>query len=298
MLSESLISEIQAGFAANEEKSSFRGNLPVLPSQDKVTQILGLLRSLLFPDFFPPNTACFWPLVQGEAAIIELTGSALEEQIYLALQNEVDTKESPSSRKQRAMDITSDFMRELPRLQALLTIDMEAIFDGDPAAKSYAEIIFSYPSFQAIIIHRLAHLLWLAQVPLLPRMMSEFAHQQTGIDIHPGAQIGRAFCIDHGTGIVIGETAQIGNHVKLYQGVTLGALSLAEGRGLADIKRHPTVEDYVTLYANSTVLGGKTVIGAHSIIGGGVFLTKSVAPHTKVLAESSDLILTEIQVDS
>ena len=168
----------------------------------------------------------------------------------------------------------------LPALREILLRDAEATLAADPAAQGLAEVISSYPGFYATAMHRLAHALHMRGVPRLPRLLSEYAHRQTGVDIHPGARIGRAFCIDHGTGIVIGETAQIGNHVQIYQGVTLGALSVTKSQ--QGLKRHPTIEDYVVLYANATILGGSTVIGTRSIIGGNVWLTESVPSHSRV----------------
>jgi serine O-acetyltransferase len=176
--------------------------------------------------------------------------------------------------------IVEGFFDELPEIRRMLSLDMQANFRGDPAAKSEDEIILSYPGFQAVTIHRLAHYFWNAQVPLIPRMMSELVHGSTGIDIHPGATIGESFFIDHGTGIVMGETTIIGNNVKLYQGVTLGALSVKKEEGRR--KRHPTIEDDVTIYSNATILGGETVIGRGSIIGGNVWIIESVPPNTKV----------------
>jgi len=176
--------------------------------------------------------------------------------------------------------IVEGFFDELPAIRRALSLDMQANFRGDPAAKSEDEVILSYPGFQAITIHRLANYFWNAQVPLIPRMMSELVHGNTGIDIHPGAQIGESFFIDHGTGVVIGETTVIGNNVKLYQGVTLGALSVKKEEGRR--KRHPTIEDDVTIYSNATILGGETIIGRGSVIGGNVWITESVPPNTKV----------------
>jgi serine O-acetyltransferase len=184
------------------------------------------------------------------------------------------------------------FLRKLPELRSILGDDVRAAYQGDPAAKSFDEIIFSYPSILAITVYRLAHELFVLEVPLLPRMMTEYAHSVTGIDIHPGARIGRDFFIDHGTGVVIGETTVIGNRVRLYQGVTLGALSLPmeeQGEILRRSKRHPTIEDRVTIYAGATILGGETVIGAGSVIGGNVWLTHSVPPGTRVMIETPNL---------
>jgi serine O-acetyltransferase len=182
--------------------------------------------------------------------------------------------------------IVESFFEELPVIRRVLSLDMQAAFNGDPAAKSVEEVILSYPGFQAITVHRLAHYLWEAQVPLIPRMMSEVVHSSTGIEIHPGAKIGESFFIDHGTGVVIGETTVIGNNVKIYKGVTLGALSVKKEE--ANKKRHPTIEDDVTIYANATILGGETVIGRGSVIGGNVWITRPVPPNTTVYTQSDD----------
>jgi serine O-acetyltransferase len=177
------------------------------------------------------------------------------------------------------------FVERLPAVRSLVAEDVEAAFEGDPAAKSFAEIVVAYPSIRAIATYRIAHELHAQDVPVLPRMMTEHAHDRTGIDIHPGARIGRRFFIDHGTGVVIGETTEIGNGVRLYQGVTLGARSPRHGESLRGTKRHPTIEDDVTIYAGSTILGGETVIGAGSVIGGNVWLMESVPPGSRVIAE-------------
>ena len=184
--------------------------------------------------------------------------------------------------------IVESFFEELPAIRRALSLDMQANFRGDPAAKSVEEVILSYPGFQAVVVHRLAHYFWKAQVPLISRMMSEFVHGSTGIDIHPGAQIGESFFIDHGTGVVIGETTIIGKNVKLYQGVTLGALSVKKEEG--NKKRHPTIEDDVTIYSNATILGGETVIGRGSIIGGNVWITESVPPNTTVYTHAGEQV--------
>ena len=184
------------------------------------------------------------------------------------------------------------FCAELAIVRELLQTDVEAAFDGDPSALLREEIILAYPFIEAIAIQRLAHRLYREGAPLIPRMMTEWAHARTGIDIHPGAQIGSHFFVDHGTGVVIGETCRIGNHVKLYHGVTLGARSFAKdesGRIVKGTKRHPDVEDHVTIYPNSTILGGETVIGAHSTIGANVFLMQSIAPYSLVLYEEKQL---------
>ena len=181
---------------------------------------------------------------------------------------------------QPANEIADAFMGKIPKIYELLNTDIQAIIDGDPAANSEYEVIRTYPGFNAIAFYRLAHVLYGLKVPLLPRMITEFAHSQTGIDIHPGAEIGHHFFIDHGTGIVIGETAHLGNYVKLYQGVTLGALSVS--KDLASKKRHPTIEDNVVIYSGATILGGETVIGKNSVVGGNVWLTHSLPADTKI----------------
>ena len=178
-------------------------------------------------------------------------------------------------------------------MRDLLFTDLDATFEGDPAAKSKEEIVFSYPGFYAITVYRVAHVLYTLGVPLIPRMMTEHAHGKTGIDINPGASIGKYFFIDHGTGIVIGETTVIGEHVKVYQNVTLGALSPRKGQSLAGIKRHPTVEDDVTIYSGASILGGDTVIGRGAVIGGNCFLTESVAAGVRVSAKQPELIISE-----
>jgi serine O-acetyltransferase len=184
------------------------------------------------------------------------------------------------------------FLEQIPDLREVLKLDVQAAYEGDPAVKTTDEVTFCYPGFEAVTIYRLAHLLHGLDIPFIPRMMTEWAHSRTGIDIHPGARIGHHFFIDHGTGVVIGETCQIGNGVKLYQGVTLGALSFptdGDGQIVRGMKRHPTIEDHVVIYANATILGGRTVIGHHSVIGSNVWLTRSVDPHTTVLLEKPKL---------
>ena len=191
----------------------------------------------------------------------------------------------------RAGEVLAWFRARLPELEALLREDLRAAYEGDPAAGEEREILLAYPGMLAVTVYRLAHELWEREVPLLPRLMTEYAHSVTGIDIHPGAVIGRRFFIDHGTGVVIGETAVIGDRVKLYQGVTLGGLSTRGGQNLRGQKRHPTLEDDVTVYANATILGGDTVIGHGSTVGANVFLTHSVLPQTTVIPRHQELIL-------
>jgi len=189
-----------------------------------------------------------------------------------------------------AEQVTLELLKQLPELRRKIQLDVEAAFRGDPAAKSHEEVILAYPGLEAIAIHRFAHELWIRNIPLLPRMMSEYVHGKTGIDIHPGATIGDSFFIDHGTGVVIGETTIIGNNVKIYQGVTLGALSIR--KELSNKKRHPTIEDEVTIYAGATILGGDTVIGKGSVIGGNVWITESVPPYSRVYNKPIEYVMT------
>jgi len=188
-------------------------------------------------------------------------------------------------------DVTLEFVGRLPQIRARVAEDLQASYDGDPAAQSLQEIVLAYPTIRALSIHRIAHELYALGVPLLPRIMSEYAHDRTGIDVHPGATIGRHFFIDHGTGVVIGETAEIGDRVRIYQGVTLGAKSIPDAGKVRGVKRHPTVEDDVTIYAGATILGGETVIGTGSVIGGNVWLTESVAPGSHVVAEPARYVV-------
>jgi serine O-acetyltransferase len=196
---------------------------------------------------------------------------------------------TPISGPLERAEIAARFLERLPDVRAMLAEDVEAAFEGDPAAKNYAEIVVAYPSIHAVSIHRLAHVLFELGAPVLARIMAEHAHARTGIDIHPGATIGRRFFIDHGTGVVIGETTLIGDRVQLYQGVTLGALAPRRGEKVRGTKRHPTIEDDVTIYAGATILGGETVIGKESVIGGNVWLTHSVPPGSRVVIETPRL---------
>jgi len=256
---------------------------PNLPSRQRIIDILHTLRSLLFPGYYEHEPV-------DETSLLYLTGErvaqvrkSLAEEIYKSLCHDCrlqNTCEQISKCEEKAKIITDSLLHSLPQIRAQLFLDVQAALDGDPAAKSAAEVIVAYPGLVAISTHRLAHFLYQHGVPLLPRIMSEYIHHQTGIDIHPGATIGNSFFIDHGTGVVIGETTVIGDHVKIYQGVTLGALSVK--KGLAREKRHPTIEDRVTIYAGATILGGETVIGHDSVIGGNVWLTQSVPPFSRV----------------
>lgn len=252
------------------------------PSIHSLRQIMLLLRKIIFPGFFGSEQEAQKDSIQYYTGVyLEQLYDLLHEQIYNGLCFEVDRC---CDSKDRASRIAIDFINKIPHIKYLLSTDVKAMLDGDPAAKSISEIIFCYPAIQAILHQRVAHELLVLGVPVLPRIITEMAHSETGIDIHPGAQIGEYFSIDHGTGVVVGQTAIIGNHVRLYQGVTLGAKSFTlDEEGLPmDVPRHPILEDYVTVYSNASILG-RITIGEGSVIGGNIWLTHSVPPNSKVL---------------
>lgn len=252
-----------------------------LPSKRAIATLCDDLLHLLFPGFFSDEalTSDELQMMTNELVASVRQRLCVEVRRSLRLKNGNGATENTHE----ANDLVCRFLTQIPDVRKLLQMDVQAAYDGDPAAQSFEEIILAYPGLEAISIQRLAHRLYNAEVPLLPRMMTEWAHSRTGIDIHPGAQIGTHFFIDHGTGVVIGETTEIGAHVKLYQGVGLVARSLAAGQGLRGKKRHPTLEDHVTVYANATIVGGDTVVGRGSTIGASVFLMESV-PENHVLA--------------
>lgn len=263
-----------------------------LPSREGIEDILSDLDGIIFPGFREREEVNQDQLALMATERVHRTARKLAEEVYKSLifscRERTFTCDGSSCRA-LADGIVEDFFSQLPYIRRQLALDVAAAFRGDPAAKSVEEVIVSYPGLQAIAVHRLAHYFWVRQVPLIPRMMSEIVHGRTGIDIHPGAAIGDYFFIDHGTGVVIGETTVIGSNVKLYQGVTLGALSVRKDE--ADTKRHPTIEDDVTIYAGATILGGKTVIGAGCVIGGNVWITESVPPNTLVYVKTGEHIL-------
>lgn len=258
------------------------------PETDVVVQLLEKLRRILFPGYFREKN---YRMYHVEANLSLLTEDVLYNLAKQLTRIYEGQGEEPEAAMRHAQEVGLAFLREIPRVRAMLQTDLQAAFDGDPAAGSMAEILFAYPGMFAVFVYRLAHVLCTLEVPMLPRMMTEHAHSLTGIDIHPGATIGEYFFIDHGTGVVIGETTVIGNRVKLYQGVTLGALSTRGGQKLRGKRRHPTIEDDVTIYAGASVLGGDTVIGQGSVIGSNVFITKSVPPCTTVTIKSQELHL-------
>jgi serine O-acetyltransferase len=268
-----------------------------LPSRDAIIKSIDLLRQLVFPGYFGKLGITSENLAfrLGELTI-ELT-DILYDQVRCCLRyregiagENGDSKSSRCARcDEEAAHIVSTFFDRIPAVREILATDVQAAFEGDPAAQSTDETIFCYPGLFAIFVQRMAHEFYKMAVPLLPRIMTEHAHSRTGIDIHPGAKLGESFFIDHGTGVVIGETTEIGKNVKLYQGVTLGAVAPAFGQLLRGQKRHPTIEDDVTIYAGATILGGDTVIGRGAVIGGNVFITSSVPPLNQVSAEPPKL---------
>ena len=259
-----------------------------LPNRSVIIDIVRDLKSIVFPGYFSTDTsATVFPEYYVGHRLNDLY-DRLKNQIEIALLYHGEEPEEAATHADRT---ACGFFEQLPEIQRLLLTDVQAGFDGDPAAKSKEEIIFSYPGLFAIYVYRLAHVLYKEEIPFIPRVMSEYAHGRTGIDINPGATIGEYFFIDHGTGVVVGETTEIGNNVKLYQGVTLGALSTRKGQQLANVKRHPTIRDNVTIYSNSTVLGGETVVGENTIIGGNTFITESIPANTKVSAKSPELVI-------
>ena len=275
--------DIARTMAATMESASIPmyGNKLRLPDRGAIIALIRELRRLFFPAYFGDSQLMALPAENYAALLLERIETALTAQVALAL---------PEEQAFAAGALTHEILEQLPRIQETLMTDIEATFDGDPAAADKEEIIFAYPGLFAIFVYRIAHELYLRQIPMIPRMMTEYAHSRTGIDIHPGAQIGPWFFIDHGTGIVIGETTVIGSHVKLYQGVTLGALSPRAGHASLPGKWHPTVCDYVTIYSGASILGGETVIGEHSVVGGNAFLTGSVADNTRVVISAPETV--------
>ncbi|MBL7140346.1 MAG: serine acetyltransferase [Planctomycetes bacterium] len=268
-----------------------------LPSREAVGEVLDGLREILYPGYFGRRNFTRENIRFHIGDRIWQVHRLLGEQVYLSIVHGCrHTSGQCHTCADVATDLATEFLRRIPRLRELLEGDVQALYDGDPAAKGLEEIIFSYPGLEAVTVYRIAHELWEMRVPLLPRIMTEMAHSATGIDIHPGARIGRRFFIDHGTGVVVGETTEIGDNVKMYQGVTLGALSFPKdekGELIRGRKRHPTVGDNVTIYSGATLLGGETVVGAGSTIGGNVWLTHSVPPNAVVMIEEPALLVSD-----
>jgi len=269
------------------------GHCP-LPNYDEIINCIGDLKEVLFPGYRRRER-----LHQGNIAfyvgdLVDRLHDRLTQQIGRALRHEAGATDCESDQDYEALGQakTMLFLEHIPDIRRILATDVQAAYEGDPACKSVDEVIFCYPGLEAITVYRLAHVLYELDIPFIPRMMTEWAHSRTGIDIHPGAKIGNYFFIDHGTGVVIGETTDIGEHVKLYQGVTLGALSFktdGDGNLVRGTKRHPTLEDRVVVYANATILGGATIIGHDAVVGSSVWLTHGMAPFTTVVVEKPKL---------
>lgn len=258
--------------------------------KEDVIDIVKKFRRIVFPGFYRDKSYRIYNNANNNmVSLIEDVMFRLHKLLELVLKNSklpnCDTPEGVQSEAQR---ITLEFFRRIPEIRSYVDTDLQATLDGDPAASNKDEIIYAYPGLFTITVYRLAHVLYQLKVPLIPRIMTEYAHNLTGIDIHPGATIGRYFFIDHGTGIVVGETTLIGDHVKLYQGVTLGALSTRAGQKLRGTRRHPTIESNVTIYAGASILGGDTVIGHDSVIGSNVFITSSIKPGTRVSVKNQE----------
>lgn len=263
------------------------------PQKKIVIEIVHKLLKIIYPGYFRDGSYKFYNLENDFAVQIEDTMFCLNKQIGRALPYSIKYKDVSSKEiAQAAQKLSVEFFKKIPSIREYVEGDLEAAYDGDPAAYYREEIILSYPGLYAISVNRIAHELFLMGVPLIPRIMTEHAHWQTGIDIHPGATIGRNFFIDHGTGIVIGETTVIGKNVKIYQGVTLGALSTRGGQKLQGKRRHPTIEDDVVIYSGASILGGDTVIGQGAVIGSNAFVTKSIEPGTRVSIRNQELIFT------
>ncbi len=276
-----------------KERSIDKMDLFNQPQKKIVIEIVHKLLKIIYPGYFRDGSYKFYNLENDFAVQIEDTMFCLNKQIGRALPYAPEYQgASPEEIAQAAQKLSVEFFKKIPAIREYVEGDLEAAYDGDPAAYYREEIILSYPGVYAISVNRIAHELFLMGVPLIPRIMTEHAHWQTGIDIHPGATIGRNFFIDHGTGIVIGETTVIGNNVKIYQGVTLGALSTRGGQKLQGKRRHPTIEDDVVIYSGASILGGDTVIGQGAVIGSNAFVTKSIEPGTRVSIRNQELIFT------
>ena len=281
---ESVVDSILLDYAGDRDID--RLELTRTPDKDAVIDIIEKLRRIVFPGYFKDKNYRIYNAKHNLSMLIEDVMFNLNRQVALVFQS---GGEAETDAQAHAQQVCLEFFRQIPQVRATVQTDLQAAYDGDPAATSMAEIIFAYPGLFAITVYRLAHVLYTLNVPMLPRIMTEHAHSITGIDIHPGATIGNYFFIDHGTGIVVGETTVIGENVKLYQGVTLGALSTRGGQTLRGKRRHPTIEDNVTIYAGASVLGGDTVIGRDSVIGSNAFITESVAPCTTVSIKNQQL---------
>jgi len=271
METENIISSAALKLLSGHQGFASNGECDVYPNKDKIADIIEMIKATVFPGYFNETHGC-----ESQSIWLQYLLENLRRELTSVISVVFGKQHDSENTKLSAYKISAEFIRELAELQRILQTDAQAGYEGDPAARGLEEIILTYPGFYAVLVHRVANFLFKKAVPIIPRMMSEHAHSATGIDIHPGATIGEYFFIDHGTGVVIGETAVIGKHVKLYQGVTLGALSTKGGQKLTGIRRHPTIKDNVTIYAGATILGGDTVIAENITIGGNAFITKSL----------------------
>ncbi|MEE1351089.1 MAG: serine O-acetyltransferase EpsC [Clostridia bacterium] len=286
------LESIMTGIFADYGENKFIDKVDITNQPDKkiITDILLKLQEIIFPGFFKPDTYKTYTVKSTVSMLVEDVLYNLKKQIGITLRYDNAFSNSSSCEIEgESQRIALEFLKTIPKIREYIETDVSAAFDGDPAAYNREEIVVTYPGFYAITVNRIAHELHMLGVPLIPRIMTEHAHSLTGIDIHPGAKIGKYFFIDHGTGIVIGETTVIGDNVKIYQGVTLGALSTRGGQKLKSVKRHPTIEDNVTIYSGATILGGETVIGKNVTIGGNSFITSSVLEGTKVSVKQPEL---------
>lgn len=282
------VNQLVNDILSDYEKGRYIDNMAVFdqPDREAVVAIVQELLRILFPGYYREKFYKSYNIHGNLTVLIEDVLFNLSKQIAIVLRYS-SKEENPDFAKydDQAYCIALSFCNRIPKIRELVDTDLEATYQGDPAAYNKDEIILSYPGIMATTVNRLAHELYLLNVPLIPRMMTEYAHSVTGIDIHPGATIGRYFMIDHGTGVVIGSSTEIGDYVKVYQGVTLGALSTSAGQGLRGTKRHPTIEDNVTIYSGASILGGQTVIGHDSIIGSNAFITTGVPPNSRVTTQ-------------
>ena len=279
---EAVVDTILQDYAGNREIDRLEQSQQ--PDKDIIIDLIEKLRRIVFPGYFREKQYQIYNAKHNLSMLIEDVMYHLSRQVALVFRDAEKTETD-------AQETCLTFLGKIPQVRAMVQTDLQAAYDGDPAATGMAEVIFSYPGLFAITVYRLAHELYVLGVPMIPRIMTEYAHSITGIDIHPGATIGEYFFIDHGTGIVVGETTVIGKNVKIYQGVTLGGLSTRGAQSLRGKRRHPTIEDNVTIYANASILGGETVIGANSVIGSNAFITASIAPGTTVTPKTQELQL-------
>ena len=285
---DNIVHSILSDYDGNKNIDAF--NVYNKPDKDEVRDILFKLIRIVYPGYFKERAYKIYNLKNSLAVTLEDIYYHLHRQIELALETGKNREAlSEEDKKNKSEEICNAFFERLPAIREIIETDLLATFDGDPAAGSFEEIILAYPGLMAITVYRLAHELYKLNVPIIPRLMTEYAHSETGIDIHPGATIGKYFFIDHGTGIVVGETSIIGKNVKIYQGVTIGALSTRGGQKLSGKKRHPTIEDNVTIYAGASILGGETIIGENSVIGGNTFITSSVPANTRVSMKNPEM---------